>query len=61
MWQVSGNSPDGGRSQQHCQMSETHRRPRAVPHISDPPGIKGEVVHPRIETKDVLPRIFRSH
>lgn len=24
-------------------MSETHRRPRAVPHISDPPGIKGEV------------------
>lgn len=42
IWQVSGDSLDGGGSQQHCQMSETHRRPRAVPHISDPPGIKGE-------------------
>lgn len=43
IWQVSGDPLDGGRSQQHRQMSETHRRPRAVPHISDPPGIKGEV------------------
>ncbi|CAF88070.1 unnamed protein product, partial [Tetraodon nigroviridis] len=40
---VSGDPFDGGRSQQHRQMSETHRRPRAVPHLSDPPGTKGEV------------------
>lgn len=41
-WQVSCDSLDGRRSQQHCQMPKTHRRPRAVPHIPDPPRIKGE-------------------
>ena len=41
-WQVPGDPPDGGRPQQHSQVSETHRRSRAVPHIPDPPGIKGE-------------------
>lgn len=41
-WQVPRDSLDGRRSQQHCQMPETHRRPRAVPHIPDPQGIKGE-------------------
>lgn len=43
-WQVSCDSLNGGGSQQHSQMSEAHRRPRAVPHIPDPQRIKGEVL-----------------
>lgn len=47
-WQVSRDSPNGGRSQQHSEMSETHRWPCPVPHIPDPQRVKGEVLEKRL-------------
>lgn len=40
--QVPGDSPNGRRPQQHRQMPEAHRRPRAVPHLSDFAWPKGQ-------------------
>jgi len=39
--QVSGDSPDGSRPQQYCQVPEADRRSRPVPHLSDPSRTEG--------------------
>jgi len=54
-WQVSCDSLNGGRSQQHSEMSEAHRRPRAVPHIPDPQRVKGELLQKKL---DILGNVY---
>lgn len=42
-WQVPGDPPNGGGPQQHRQVSEADGRPRPVPNLPDPQGVKGQL------------------
>ena len=57
--QVSGDPSDGSGSQQHRQVSEADRRPRAVPHLPDPAGLKGNSLISR-DHQHVRTRTFVS-